>query len=282
MTLWQDQPPQTRRQAREQERLQAPEENAPASSRRAATVEPTPAGEIPAVTTPYVFASGRDAAEAESQAAPTPFGGTGAPPVRPNLPAYGGSFDSIVAPSAPDQAEAVPTPQQSPLFRETPAPDAVEPVTTPVALVPASEFTPAPSMTTAPLDESDAWVPERTLTRRELRAMLQAQEANQFAGGRTDGSVDKAEAAAPAFTPPPAEAQAPVVDPLAALFAQNPPQAESGEDTAPAASSLPLVEEPAAPSAWPFAPLTPTNADPDAGQPASEDAREETGSLTGR
>jgi hypothetical protein len=264
MTLWQDQPPQTRRQAREQERLQAPGESASAPSRRAATVEPTPAGEIPAVTTPFVFASGRDAAEAESQGSSTPIDEPSAPPVRPNLPTYGASFDSLLAqPAAPAQSETVPASQQSPLFRETPAADAVEPVTTPVALVPASELPPAPSMTTPPLEEPDSWVPERTLTRRELRAMLQAQEANQFAGGRTDESNEQAAPAAPQAADAPA-----VADPLAALFAQNPPEAEP-ETPPTAAAPLPIAESSAAPSAWPFAPLTPTTAEPQAGEQRS-------------
>ncbi len=199
MTLWQDQPPQTRRQAREQERLQAPAETAPASSRRAATVEPTPAGEIPAVTTPFVFASGRDTAATEGQTAPAPFGEPSAPPARPNLPAYGASFDAILT-QEPEQTQPDAQPsQQSPLFRDMPATDAVEPVTTPVALVPASELPTTPPVTTQPVGDSD-WVPERTLTRRELRAMLQAEEANQFAGGR-EGVEEQSIPVTPAFTP---------------------------------------------------------------------------------
>lgn len=267
MTLWQDQPPQTRRQAREQERLQAPGENASAPSRRAATVEPTPAGEIPTVTTPYVFASGRDAEASEAQATPAPFGGQSAPPVRPNLPTYGASFDSALSrqatPAEPDKDSEAPS-QEAQLFRETPSPDAVEPVTTPVALVPASELPSSQPVTTAPVDESDGWAPERTLTRRELRAMLQAQEANQFAGGRADEVVAEVEPAAPTFTPP--LAQAPVrapeaKDPLADLFAQNSPAAGAEETPTPASTALPLAEEAAAPSAWPFAPLTPSGTD---------------------
>ncbi len=272
MTLWQDQPPQTRRQAREQERLQAPEENAPASSRRAATVEPTPGGEIPAVTTPYVFASGRDAAASDSQATSTPFG-EAAPPVRPNLPTYGASFDAILT-QQPEQVQpdAEPSGQESPLFRDTPAADAVEPVTTPVALVAATELPPTPSVVTTPAADAD-WVPERTLTRRELRAMQQAQEANQFAGDRADGVVEQP---APTFTPSPADSEAPqVVDPLAALFAQNAQEAEREDVPSPASSSaLPVSEQSAAPSAWPFAPLTPST-DPDAAQATEASAEDE-------
>ncbi len=267
MTLWQDQPPKTRRQAREQERQQAPDENASGQSRRAATVEPTPAGEIPAVTTPYVLASGRDAAASETESTPSPFGEQSAPPVRPNLPTYGASFDSILTqqakPAEPGSDSGTP-PQPSPLFRDTPSPDQAEPVTTPVALVPASELPTTPPATTPPAEDSEDWAPERTLTRRELRAMLQAQEANQFAGGRADELVADIEPAAPSFTPQFAQApaEAPdVKDPLAALFAQNTGAAEV--DEAPSAAALPLAEQPAAPSAWPFAPLTPSNADPD-------------------
>ncbi len=275
MTLWQDQPPQTRRQAREQERSQAPEENASAPSRRAATVEPTAAGEIPAVTTPYVFASGR-AVEAEGQATSTPFGEPSAPTVRPNLPSYGASFDSILSQQPPTQAgtEPAPEPQQSSLFRESPPADAVEPVTTPVALVPVSELPSMPSVTTPPVDD-DSWVPERTLTRRELRAMLQAQEANQFAGGRADDVVGQVEPATAAFTPTATPSEpADVADPLAALFALNARQAEPEAAATPAP---PLVEQPSAPSAWPFAPLTPSNADQGAAEKpaAAPVAREE-------
>ncbi|WP_426521066.1 hypothetical protein ACPPVQ_09860 [Diaminobutyricibacter sp. McL0618] len=249
--------------------MQAPAETAPASSRRAATVEPTPAGEIPAVTTPFVFASGRDTAAAGGQAAPTPFGEPSAPPARPNLPAYGASFDAILT-QEPEQTQPDAQPsQQSPLFRDMPATDSVEPVTTPVALVPASELPSTPPVTNPPVGDSD-WVPERTLTRRELRAMLQAEEANQFAGGR-EGVEEQSAPVTRAFTPPPAPAETPqIADPLAALFAQNPPQAEPEDIPGASASALPIAQQPAAPSAWPFAPLTPTGADPDAEAQATE------------
>jgi hypothetical protein len=200
--------------------------------------------------------------------------------VRPNLPTYGTSFDSILSQSQPTEPEASSgaQAQPSPLFRDTPPADAVEPVTTPVALVPASELPSAP-VTTPPADDSDSWVPERTLTRRELRAMLQAQEANQFAGGRPDEVVAEVVPPAPTFTPPLAQAQqetpveAPEVkDPLAALFAQNPPSEENDATPTPAASGLPLAEAPAAPAAWPFAPLTPSSTDSDPSASSSTDA----------
>ena len=278
MTLWQDQPPQTRRQAREQERSQTPVENAPASSRRAATVEPTPAGEIPAVTTPYIFASGRDGAAPEAPAS-GPFGEKSAPPARPNLPTYGASFDSILSQQPqPEEGAEAPAPQ-SPLFRDSASPDANEPVTTPVALVPASEL--AAPVAPAPSEDAGEWAPERTLTRRELRAMLQAQEANQFAGGRTDEVAAEVEPAAPTFTPPLAEApvESPdIKDPLAALFAQNAREAEQDVAPAPSAPSLPLADKPAAPSAWPFAPLAPSAAEPDTDARPFESSNERTAS----
>ena len=99
----------------------------------------------------------------------------------------GGSFDNLLF-SAPQRPAADPSGDAASfdLFRQAPDPSKPEPVTQPMSVLPGSvsapvratsqEFTTAAS--TASDDESDP-TGERTLTRRELRAMLQAQAANQ-------------------------------------------------------------------------------------------------------
>ncbi|MFF1632933.1 hypothetical protein [Leifsonia sp. NPDC058248] len=214
MTLWQDPPPQTRRQARENERSAA-EKAAAQPSRRAGTSEPTPGGEIPIVTTPYTFATTRNDAEqakntqnsdnggaaeqAEKPAIPaTAFEEPGvSAPSRPNLPSYGTSFDELLAPQqSGGSADAASQPGDPAYYRQSPQASVPEPVTTPVALVPgavrpadkapdAVAAPPAPSGTSIPASPAETGLDsaqERTLTRRELRAMLQAQEANNQVG----------------------------------------------------------------------------------------------------
>ncbi|MFJ8893601.1 hypothetical protein ACIRCZ_03365 [Leifsonia sp. NPDC102414] len=224
MTLWQDPPPQTRRQARENERSAA--QAAGQASRRAGTAEPTPAGEIPTMTTPYTFSSGRDAADpaetadgAEPPAIPaSAFEEPGVtPPSRPNLPTFGNAFDLPAAPVAPAAAAPAAAAQtDDALFKQSTDASQPEPVTVPVAVVKqedAAAASPAPAPTPTP---------ERTLTRRELRAMQQAQEANQQAG-HPDAVIPVT------FTPPP--------------------------EPAPARPSAGPEVESSSPSAWPFAPL---------------------------
>lgn len=224
MTLWQDPPPQTRRQARENERSA---QQAGQTSRRAGTAEPTPAGEIPTMTTPYTASSGREAEEsAERPAIPaSAFEEPGVtPPSRPHLPTFGNAFD------LPAGTAAEPSDESSALFKKATDPSTPEPVTVPVPIVKpdAAAATPAPA----------AASPERTLTRRELRAMLQAQEANQQAG-QPEGVIPVT------FTPP--------AEPAPAR-----PSAEPGVESS-------------APTAWPFAPLgssggaAPTGSTPPAG-----------------
>ena len=70
------------------------------------------------------------------------------------------------------------------LFRQAPDTSKPEPVTQPMTVVPAPSATPAPSAPAAAAPAApaaDDTTGERTLTRRELRAMLQAQAANQQA-----------------------------------------------------------------------------------------------------
>jgi hypothetical protein len=186
MTSWPEepaeasQPPQTRRQARENERTAARQ-----AARRAGTSEPTPAGEIPETST----TPGASVAEDGGVSIPaTAFAEPGV-----TSPSGAGSFDNLVF-SAPKRSEADATSDASAfdLFRQAPDPSKPEPVTQPMAVVPAPAAAPRPA--TSPASPSAASTPaaapastdapesgERTLTRRELRAMLQAQAANQQA-----------------------------------------------------------------------------------------------------
>lgn len=181
MTSWPEQPaeasqpPQTRRQARENERTAARQ-----AARRAGTSAPTPAGEIPETSaTP-----GASAADADVSIPATAFAEPGV-----TSPSSAGSFDNLVF-SAPKRSEADATSDASAfdLFRQAPDTSKPEPVTQPMAVVPAPAAGPRPA--TAPAAPASAGAGassdaaesgERTLTRRELRAMLQAQAANQQA-----------------------------------------------------------------------------------------------------
>lgn len=180
MTSWPEQPaeasqpPQTRRQARESERTAARQ-----ASRRAGTSEATPAGEIPETSsTPCAAAQPAD----EEQAPAIPASAFAEPGV-----SSGGSFDNLLF-SAPQRPAADPSADASSfdLFRQAPDPSKPEPVTQPMSVLPGSASAPvratSQQITTAPPTESDDEsdpTGERTLTRRELRAMLQAQAANQ-------------------------------------------------------------------------------------------------------
>ncbi|GAA1443842.1 hypothetical protein [Leifsonia poae] len=258
MTLWQDPPPQTRRQARENERSQA-EKAAGQASRRAGTAEPTPAGEIPTMTTPYTFTAGRtdDDQEPEKPAIPaTAFAEPGVTaPSRPNLPSYGSSFDALLSPESDSDSSSASDDSSEPdagLYRQPPVASVQEPVTTPVALVPDAvrpadaASTPSPatpaSVTQGPASPAAPVDQERTLTRRELRAMLQAQEANQQAG-HIEPTIPVT------FTPPAA------ADETATAAAAPAASPDSTPDTS-------------TPSAWPFGSLTPSSATP-AASPAA-------------
>jgi hypothetical protein len=226
MTSWpeqpaQGQPPQTRRQARENERTAARQD-----ARRADTAEPSPAGEIPAgaFAEPGVL-----------------------PPSRPHEP-NDSDFDSLVftAPgaSAPTGASvdfiapgAVGTGDHddpaSPFFRHAADPSRPQAVTQPLAVVSSAEE--APKAVAGSTDSGI--VPERTLTRREMRAMMQAHEANQQAN----------------HAPHPAEPVAPVTFARESAGVEAPP--EAGAAAAATAETAPSDETK---TAWPFAPLTPS------------------------
>ena len=244
MTSWPEQPPtgqpqaQTRRQAREFER-----------SRRAGTAEPTPAGQIPEMTT-----SGQrqdDAAEnaaLESTAPETAAPQTPAPKAaaaaqadeRPAIPASAFAEPGVSSPSGDSFG----------LFRQASDPSQPEPVTQPMAILQPGTSAPAEAVSSAPAPTTTApaeGTPERTLTRRELRAMLQAQQAN-------------AQANHPAT----------VGEPVFPVTFTSGPESEAAKDAgtpvaAPAASAAPAPAEADTPStseksAWPFAPLTPSSA----------------------
>lgn len=190
MTLWPEQPaeaslpPQTRRQARENERTAARQ-----AARRAGTSEPTPGGAIPETS-----ATPGAAATDDVQPPAIPASAFAEPGV--NSPSGSGSFDSLLF-SAPQRSDtdATADPSAFDLFRQAPDPSKPEPVTQPMAVVPpapapavpaaASPSAPSPSAVSpsaaSPAADADDSAGERTLTRRELRAMLQAQAANQQA-----------------------------------------------------------------------------------------------------
>jgi hypothetical protein len=191
MTLWQDPPPQTRRQARESERAAAQRADSAATSRRAATVTPTPAGEIPQVTTPFVISSTRREATTDTLEAPSDA--PVVPMTAPQTPPYQAMpFEAVL--NQPPAAEDV--------FRPAADPSQPEPVTAPVQL--------ARQQSAAPGNAA-----EHTLTRRELRAMLLAQEAVQKAAEPSEPAVERASepstASGPSVASGPAQAS-PVAD----------------------------------------------------------------------
>ncbi|SDH30610.1 hypothetical protein SAMN04515691_2078 [Leifsonia sp. 98AMF] len=262
MTSWPEQPPtgqpQTRRQAREFER---------SASRRAGTAEPTPGGQIPEMTTtvpprasdegaaaagtaqqsekPQAEAQGAEKPQSESkQAEPAAPKAEQAPaqPERPAIPASAFAEPGVSSPSR-DAFD---------LFRQGPDTTQPEPVTQPMAIL--QPTTPPAAPASTPPASANAGS-ERTLTRRELRAMLQAQEANaqanhapaageqvfpvSFTSGPEESGA-KEGAAESGSSAPQAAAAAPAADPLAADPATPAPTSEK--------------------SAWPFAPLTPSSA----------------------
>ncbi len=142
--------------------------------------------------------------------------------------------DAAAPAAASEQGGAEPS-----LYRVTPDTGELEPVTRPVSIVPAStdphsiwndDFA-RPSA--GPTESDSLAAPERTLTRRELRAMLQAQEANAKATGHgisatEAGSAEPSSAAQrvpslPVFNLTPAA-------PVAEQNSEKPPEAEAVDD----------------------------------------------------
>ncbi|GAA4148821.1 hypothetical protein [Leifsonia shinshuensis] len=247
MTLWPEKPaeasppPQTRRQARENERTAARQ-----ASRRAGTSETTPAGEIPETSsTPGVP---RDAApqDDEAQAPAIPATAFAEPGV-----SSGGSFDNLLF-SAPQRATTEPGSDASSfdLFRQSPDLSKPEPVTQPMAVLPGSAAQ-------ASEPETDG---ERTLTRRELRAMLQAQAANQQANhspaiAEPIVPVAFTDSAAPAVAPS-APADTDVTSSPTSVFT-----AFGAPSSAAPTAAVPAAAAPAAPAAATPAPATPAEED---------------------
>lgn len=182
MTSWPEQPaqgstpPQTRRQARESERTAARQAHP-------GTSEPTPASEIPESTAPL----------GAGETPTIPASAFAEPGVTP--PSGGGSFENLLF-SVPQRPAADPSDDASAfdLFGQAPDASTPAPVTEPPSALPeappvAQPVAPAPAAPapTAPAPAAFVEVAEaapdptgdRTLSRRELRAMLQAQAANQ-------------------------------------------------------------------------------------------------------
>ncbi|MGA0566169.1 hypothetical protein ACO2Q7_02445 [Rathayibacter sp. KR2-224] len=285
MTSWPDQPPQTRRQAREHQRAAEREQGATPPqqqvpvSRRAATIAPTTAGEVPDVATPYSFASAqRGAAAQKSSAQQTAVQeadeqqsasekrsvATDAPPARPRAPRYDDlSFDNLLAAShagGPADAAAGGEGHGS---NDSSAPDAQpgagEQSDASGEAAAAQQMPPLP--TVSPVDG-------HPLTRRELRAMLQAQAANQAAqpgsvsGGVTavpvEGTGDSAEGAS-------GETTHRVVPPATPLVSE---EEEAKPQTPVTAVSAPAAARAASPTT-PVSPLVIPEAFPDAGAQAA-------------
>ncbi|WP_374010711.1 hypothetical protein [Leifsonia sp. LS-T14] len=237
MTSWPEQPPtgqpqaQTRRQAREFER-----------SRRAGTAEPTPAGQIPEMTT---TAPPRAAEPAESEtAALAETAAQADPPTQTEPPTQTGTDERPAIPASAFAEPGVSSPSGTAftLFRQGPDESRPEPVTQPMAILQPAAPAPAPASSSS---TPETPTPERTLTRRELRAMLQAQEAN-------------AQATQPAMVGEP-------VFPV--TFTSGPEtdddDAVSETDRVESASAVVASTDATAASeksAWPFAPLTPSSA----------------------
>lgn len=204
MTSSQD-PPLTRREMRERERLLEQQEpsatpdtaHGAAPAPVAAPVQlpplpPTPAQAVPAPSLPV-------SASSPAFAAPRPAAGY----------ADAAPFGAA-SPAAPAVPGAAPVPQQSPFApRQVPPPPSALQALQPVQPAPVSAA--QASQQTGQVDSS---TPERTLTRRELRAMLDGTQLDEFdleddaAEQPVDSSQARAVAPAPATRPSETDADA--------------------------------------------------------------------------
>lgn len=260
MTSWPEQPPtgqpQTRRQAREFER---------SASRRAGTAEPTPGGQIPEMTTTApARPSDDDAAQRADGLKPDNQKPDDQKPVdhkpvdqKPEVARSDARASQPETPAIPASAFAEPgvsSPSRDAfdLFRQGPDTTQPEPVTQPMAIL--QPTTPPPASAAAP--SAPAGTPaagsERTLTRRELRAMLQAQEANAQAN---HAPVPGEQVFPVSFTSGPEESGA-AKPGTADSSAERPAPAAADPLSADLATPAPTSEK----SAWPLAPLTPSSA----------------------
>lgn len=205
-----NEPPLTRRELRERERLReqqaassTPDTAQPFTAPSAPTAAPAVPPQAPAVPAPQPatpapqpvnpqFAAPVQAAAA--QVAPSP---SYAPP-RP-----AGGFDAVLAtPQAPTQSQV---PQQNPFAPQPVTPiQAVPPVAAPVPVIPApanpiaaASALPVESAPTASAAPASPQTPERTLTRRELRAMLEGSALDEFDGELDSDDVPGASQAVP-------------------------------------------------------------------------------------
>ncbi len=250
MTSWPDQPPQTRRQAREHQRALERELGNTDSgrvpvSRRAATATPTPAGEVPDVATPYSFASAQREEASERSAAPGDH-----PRLRPRTPRYDElSFDSLLAASHAGGTSAETDGEHAPsAVKYAPVDGAGSPATaserpTTFPAPPPVSYTP----TTAPGQGSSQSAPVATstaeeqpklptvspidghpLTRRELRAMLRAQATDEAVAPETVQPSGRAASEDAGGAPVAALAQA--APPVSAARTTSSADAENDED----------------------------------------------------
>lgn len=257
MTLWPDQPtgagtpPQTRRQARESERTAARREGD----------EPAPVNEQPDADTQ----PGANAPAPWSEPPAIPPSAFAEPGVESPGRTAADGFDSLMftVPGQPEEPEP-PAESNFGLFKQAPSPSVVEPPTQPMTVVP----TPA---------EIGPESGERTLTRREMRAMMQAQEANDTAtqapqtaepvfpvSFTPDAPAESAQPQQPAPAPAPQKATWPftaqesdvTVTPSAAsaftAFGSTPPTPPPTAERADAAPATPAPATPA-PAGTPFA-----------------------------
>ncbi|MFB6609126.1 hypothetical protein ACFCVO_02295 [Agromyces sp. NPDC056379] len=158
---------------------------APAAPVHSMPAQPVPAQSVPAPALPVSAAS-------PAYAAPRPAGGFGEP--------------GVAFPAAPP----ITTPQQSPFAPRpvipAPAPAAPAPVQSPADAASYPRAAAAQPQSAPERDSSEATTPERTLTRRELRAMLDGNQLDEF-----DFEDDEIDGPAPqSQQPTPAAASFPV------------------------------------------------------------------------
>lgn len=252
-----NEPPLTRRELRERERLreqQAASTTPDAPAQPFAAPQPPPAAPQAPIPAPQPAVAPASAPQpvnpqfaapvaAAAQAAPSP---SYAPP-RP-----AGGFDAVIA--APQAPTPTQLPQQSPFAPRPSAPVPAQPAVPPQPQAPAQQqaapmpAVPAPAIP-VPAEPAQAAVPapgqtpERTLTRRELRAMLEGTALDDF-----DDEFD--DAAPPAAAPPVASAAPQIVNPQTGQPFAAP--ASAAPRPQPAPTQLPAAQPaaPAAPAHW--------------------------------
>lgn len=247
MTSWPEEPPagqpQTRRQAREFER---------SASRRAGTAEPTPAGQIPDVTTNSPQRD-RSAEPAQDETAQED---SGANVEQPAIPASAFAEPGVSS-SSHDAFD---------LFRQAPDASQPEPVTQPMAILQPEPTAPAPAATAAPARPQQQADLGRTLTRRELRAMQQAEQANAQNGQAAHPAVAGESVVPVTFTAEPegGAASAATPRPAGAAATAIGTQQTASEGSAAASAQSGGATSTSEKSAWPFPPLVPAASQPEA------------------